>query len=168
MMYDRFGSTELSMAGLLLTAIFGPLLAVVGSHSTGLVVALVIFLVAIGVGISLVMTPQMAEIGIFADKTAESNPDAFGPRGATAQCCALMTLSTALAGVVGPIVLGAIQSNSGWLPTTITVGAFSVLGLITFVCRLCYKRYMKPHAETVQEHPLETMAHVEQEEQSAG
>jgi MFS family permease len=76
----------------------------------------------IGIGVSLAMTPKMAAISAFAPK---DGPEAFGPAGAAAQCSALMTIATALAGVVGPVIDGAIQANSGWIATSVSVGVFA-------------------------------------------
>jgi MFS family permease len=148
MLSDRFGSRPLSAAGLLLATIFGPLLALIRSFSVGRVVVLVFFLVVIGLGISLVMTPEMAVISIFADSKAKEKPNEFGPGGATAQCCALTTIATAAAGSIGPLITGAIQSTSGWTATSIAVGAFGALGLVPVLLKAAHDRnFNQPKAE---------------------
>jgi MFS family permease len=108
MLYDRFTSLPLFMSGFVLTLIFGPLLALIRAWSVAWVVLLIFFLLVLGIGVSLVMVHGMAEISAFAENKERDDPNLFGPRGATAQCCALLTIATAAAGVVGPIVIGAI------------------------------------------------------------
>jgi MFS family permease len=140
MLYDRYASLPLFVAGFVLTLIFCPMLAIIQSWSVAKVVLLLFFLFMIGVGISLVMVPGMAEISGFAENKEKDDPNLFGPRGATSQCCALMTIAMAAAGVVGPIVIGAIQSTSGWIASSITIGAFAALGLVSLLLKTAYER----------------------------
>lgn len=140
MLYDRHGPNLLSATGFALVVIAGPLLTVVRLHSIGLIVCLVFLLILVGLGVSLVMTPQMAEIGIFADKKAEADPSLFGAKGATAQCCALMTVATAVAGVVGPLITGAVQASSGWTATSVTLGAFAATGCASLVVNAWWQK----------------------------
>lgn len=146
MLYDRHSPTLLSATGFALVVIAGPLLAVVRFHSVGLIVCLVFLLILVGLGVSLVMTPQMAEIGIFADKKAEADASLFGTKGATAQCCALMTIATALAGVAGPLITGAVQSSSGWTATSVTIGAFAAAGCASVIANA----WKQKHTATIQ------------------
>lgn len=140
MLYDRYTSLPLFIAGFVLTLIFCPLLAIIQTWSVANVALLVFFLFMVGVGISLVMVPGMAEISAFAENKEKDDPNLFGPRGATAQCCALMTIAMAAAGVVGPIVIGAIQSASGWIASSITIGAFAAIGLASLLLKTGYER----------------------------
>jgi MFS family permease len=144
MLYDRHTSLPLYLAGFVLTLIFCPLLALIQSWSVGNDVLLVFILFMIGVGVSLVMVPGMAEISAFAENKEKDDPNLFGPRGATAQCCALMTIAMAAARVVGPIIIGAIQSASGWIATSITIGVFAALGIISLVLKTAYERTFVP------------------------
>lgn len=89
----------------------------------------------IGIGVSLVMTPEMAAISAFSLK---DYPEAFGPASTAAQCSALMTMATALAGVVGPVTTGAIQANSGWIATSVSIGVFAALGLVSLFLKWGY------------------------------
>jgi len=144
MLYDRYTSLPLYLAGFVFTLIFCPLLALIQSWSVGNDVLLVFILFMIGVGVSLVTVPGMAEISAFAENKEKDDPDLFGPRGATAQCCALMTIAMAAAGVVGPIIMGAIQSASGWIATSITIVVFAALGIISLVLKTAYERTFVP------------------------
>jgi MFS family permease len=89
----------------------------------------------IGIGVSLIMTPEMAAISAFAPK---DDPEAFGPAGTAAQCSALLTMATALAGVVGQVTTGAIQANSGWIATSVSIGVFAALGLVSLFFKWGY------------------------------
>jgi MFS family permease len=81
------------------------------------------------------MTPEMAAISAFALK---DDPEAFGPASTAAQCSALMTMATTLAGVLGPVTTGAIQANSGWIATSVSIGVFAALGLVSLFFKWGY------------------------------
>ncbi|KAK5996875.1 hypothetical protein PT974_02222 [Cladobotryum mycophilum] len=138
-LHGRFGPHPLSIIGLVIITAAGLLLAMIRSHSVTLIALLVVYLVAIGTGITLVMTPEMAEISAFGEKKAKEEPEVFG-QGATAQCCALMTIANSLGGVVGPVVIGHVKAASGWIPASITVGAFGALGLVVLVLLMAYDK----------------------------
>jgi MFS family permease len=127
---DKFGSRFITTIGLLGAVPFWVLLRLVDHDSIGQKVLLAALLVFIGLCISLVMAPLMADIDHAVALEEKKRPGSMGKRGAAAQGFGLFNLAYALGTLIGPLWAGFVVQNGGWG----TMGWS--LGLLNGVCAI--------------------------------
>jgi MFS family permease len=125
---DKFGSRTITTVGLLGAVPFWVLLRLVTHDSIGQKVLLAALLVFIGLCISLVFAPLMADIDHAVALEEKKRPGSMGKRGAAAQGFGLFNLAYALGTLIGPLWAGFVVQNGGWG----TMGWS--LGLLSGVC----------------------------------
>jgi len=125
---DKFGSRTITTVGLLGAVPFWVLLRLVTHDSIGQKVLLAALLFFIGLCISLVFAPLMADIDHAVALEEKKRPGSMGKRGAAAQGFGLFNLAYALGTLIGPLWAGFVVQNGGWG----TMGWS--LGLLSGVC----------------------------------
>jgi MFS family permease len=125
---DKFGSRTITTVGLLGAVPFWVLLRLVTHDSIGQKVLLAALLFFIGLCISLVFAPLMADIDHAVALEEKKRPGSMGKRGAAAQGFGLFNFAYALGTLIGPLWAGFVVQNGGWG----TMGWS--LGLLSGVC----------------------------------
>ncbi|KAK0868220.1 hypothetical protein LTS02_003741 [Friedmanniomyces endolithicus] len=124
---DRIGPRWLATSGFALSCPFLILLRLVERESLGQKALLCALLGFVGVGLTLVLTPMMAEITYAVDARARRLPaGAFGVNGAYAQAYSLFNMAWAGGCLVGPLLAGLVNQRAGWGPTTLILGVVSI------------------------------------------
>ncbi|KAK0354661.1 hypothetical protein LTR91_011551 [Friedmanniomyces endolithicus] len=124
---DRMGPRWLATSGFALSCPFLILLRLVERESLGQKALLCALLGFVGVGLTLVLTPMMAEITYAVDARARRlPPGAFGKNGAYAQAYSLFNMAWAGGCLVGPLLAGLVNQRAGWGPTTLILGVVSI------------------------------------------
>ncbi|KAK0864378.1 hypothetical protein LTR87_015827 [Friedmanniomyces endolithicus] len=124
---DRIGPRWLATSGFALSCPFLILLRLVERESFGQKALLCALLGFVGVGLTLVLTPMMAEITYAVDARARRLPaGAFGVNGAYAQAYSLFNMAWAGGCLVGPLLAGLVNQRAGWGPTTLILGVVSI------------------------------------------
>ncbi|KAK0832035.1 hypothetical protein LTR73_002322 [Friedmanniomyces endolithicus] len=124
---DRVGPRWLATSGFALSCPFLILLRLVERDSLGQKALLCALLGFVGVGLTLVLTPMMAEITYAVDARARRLPKgAFGVNGAYAQAYSLFNMAWAGGCLVGPLLAGLVNQRAGWGPTTLILGVVSI------------------------------------------
>jgi len=94
-------------------------------------VLLCALLALLGLTLTMVLVPLMAEITYAVEATAKKRPKGFlGDKGAYAQAYGLFNMAFAGGSMVGPLVGGLINQHSGWGATTLTLGCLSIFSAI--------------------------------------
>ncbi|KAF2770280.1 MFS general substrate transporter [Teratosphaeria nubilosa] len=130
---DKLGPRWFATAGFVLSTPFLILLRLVHKNNLSQKVMLCAFLLLIGVGLTLVITPMMAEITYAVDaKARRRHPGFFGRNGAYAQAYSLFNMAWAGGCLVGPL-LGLIRERAGWNVTVLILGILSIVTAIPTV-----------------------------------
>jgi len=128
---DKVGPRWLATSGFVLSCPFLILLRLVIHNTLEQKVLLSALLALIGVGLTLVLTPMMAEITYAVDaKAARHAPGFFGKNGAYAQAYSLFNMAWAGGCLVGPLLAGLVNQRAGWGPTTLILGVVSIVTAI--------------------------------------
>ena len=125
MVADRYGLRWLVAAGFLLASPILVLLRLVTHDSMQQKVLLCTLLVFLGVGMTLINGPLMAEITYILKAEEKTNPGIFGKGGAYAQGYGLYYTWFAAGALIGPIWAGFIEQSAGWATMTWTLGLLS-------------------------------------------
>lgn len=130
MLSDRYGPRWLVVGGFLLALPFWVLLRLVTHNTIGQKVLFCTLLALIGVCLTLVMSPLMAEITYCVEAMEKKRPGIFGKTGVYAQAYGLFVMGFAAGTLIGPLWGGLVESNSGWSTMTWTLGLFSASGAV--------------------------------------
>ncbi|KAH0271348.1 MFS general substrate transporter, partial [Aureobasidium melanogenum] len=126
---DKHGVRWLATSGFIITGPCFILMRLVDHNSIRQKVLLCALLALIGLGITLSLTPLMAEVSYAVDAQGAKRPAGFfGKNGAFAQAYGLFNMAYAAGTLVGPLLAGLVKQRAGWGTTTL------VLGCVSFVC----------------------------------
>lgn len=127
---DNYGSRWLAVGGFIVAIPFWVLLRLVTQDSLNQKVLLVALLALIGLALTLVMPPLMAEITYTIEAKEKQNPGRLGPTGAYAQGYGLFVAAFAAGTLIGPIWSGYVNDVAGWGTMSWSLGLFSISGAI--------------------------------------
>jgi MFS family permease len=130
MLADKYGPKYLAAAGFLLACPFLILLRLIDYNSIGQKVLFCALLALVGLWISVVMVPLMAEVSYVVEAKEKSAPGIFGERGAYAQAYALFNVAFAAGTLVGPIWGGFVNQKAGWGVLTLSLGLLTAVSSV--------------------------------------
>lgn len=87
-------------------------------------------LAIIGLGLTLILSPVLAEITYIVDTKEKKHPGIFGSKGAYAQAYGLFNVSFAGGTMVGPLWAGFIERSAGWKTMCWTLGLLCVFSAL--------------------------------------
>lgn len=93
-------------------------------------VLLCALLALIGLSMTLVISPVLAEITYLVEAKERKHPGIFGSKGAYAQAYGLFNVSFAGGTMVGPLWAGLIDMRAGWKTMSWTMGLLCVLSAL--------------------------------------
>lgn len=126
-MSDKYGPRWLATSGFVVACPFLILLRLVDHNSIGQKVLLCALLALCGIGLTLALTPVMAEIAYAVEAKAERHPPGFfGKNGAYAQAYALFNVAWAAGSMCGPLLAGLVNESHGWPTATLILGCVSI------------------------------------------
>lgn len=124
---DKYGPRWLATSGFILACPFLILLRLVNENNINHKVMLCAFLALIGLGLTLALTPIMAEISYAVDAKAKRRPPGFfGKNGAYAQAYGLFNMAWACGSMIGPLLGGLVNNSEGWPTATLILGCVSI------------------------------------------
>ncbi|KAL8731847.1 MAG: hypothetical protein Q9166_003131 [cf. Caloplaca sp. 2 TL-2023] len=127
---DKYGSRLPTSIGFLLATPFLILLRLVDHGGRTQVVTLCVLLTLLGVALTIVMTPLLAEITYILDAKEKHHPGLFGQKGAYAQAYGLFNCAFAGGMLVGPLWAGAVVDKQGWGTMCLTLGILAVVSAV--------------------------------------
>ncbi|EME46585.1 hypothetical protein DOTSEDRAFT_70558 [Dothistroma septosporum NZE10] len=128
---DKYGPRWFATAGFALCCPFLILLRLVTHDSMGQKVILCALLAIIGFGLTLALTPIMAEIAYAVGAKALRHPPGFfGKNGAFAQAYGLFNMAWAAGAMIGPLLAGFVVDAQGWPTATLILGCISIFTTI--------------------------------------
>jgi len=127
---DKYGPRWLTVTGFMLAVPFWVLLRLVTHDSLGQKVLLCALLFLIGITLTLVNAPLMAEITYVVEAKEREDPGRFGPSGAYAQAYGLFVTAFAAGSLIGPLWSGYVVESAGWGTMAWSLGLFGVSGAI--------------------------------------
>lgn len=128
---DKYGPRWFATAGFVLSCPFLILLRLVDHNTLNQKVLLCALLALVGCGLTLALTPIMAEISYAVDAKAKRHPPGFfGKNGAYAQAYALFNMAWAAGAMIGPLLAGLVQNSHGWPTATLILGCVSIFTAI--------------------------------------
>jgi MFS family permease len=127
---DNYGPRWICVGGFLSAIPFWTLLRLVDHDSIGQKVLLCALLALIGVSLTLVMSPLLAEITYVVEAKEKQSPGRFGVTGAYAQAYGLFVTAFAAGTLIGPIWGGYVEDAAGWGTMAWTLGLFNIAGAI--------------------------------------
>jgi MFS family permease len=130
---DRFGPRWLSAAGFLLTCPILTVMRFVDHDGLQQKVLLCALLALIGVTLTIVITPLIAEITYVVAAKEERRPGLYGEKGAYAQAYALFNVAWAAGTLIGPILSGFVNDSAGWGTMCWVLGLLSAISAIPTV-----------------------------------
>lgn len=137
---DRLGARAVSAAGLALAAPSVAAMSFVTAPDPALVALLLVCMLALGLGISGVMTPLMAEIDSIADEVAAAKPasTSASARAADMAAVAYSAFNVAMmsASIVAPLACGFLVEKAGWGVTILALAGLCVLSAAVLLCFL--------------------------------
>jgi len=101
---DRYGARWLTVTGFVIAVPFWLLLRLVTFDSLNQKVLFCALLSLIGVSLTLVLPPLMAEVSYIIEAKEKQHPGIYGPSGAFAQAYGLLIAAFAAGTLIGPIV----------------------------------------------------------------
>ncbi|KAL8671261.1 MAG: hypothetical protein Q9168_004230 [Polycauliona sp. 1 TL-2023] len=127
---DRYGSRLPTSIGFLLATPCLVLLRIVDHGGRAQVVILCVLLACLGVALTIVMTPLLAEIAYILEAKEKHHPGLFGQKGAYAQAYGLFNCAFAGGMLMGPLWAGAVVDSQGWATMCLSLGILSVVSAI--------------------------------------
>lgn len=128
---DKYGPRWFATAGFVIACPFLILLRLVYKNTFDQKVLLCALLALIGITLTLILTPMMAEITYAVDAKARRHPPGFfGKNGAYAQAYSLFNMAWAGGCLVGPLLAGLVNQRAGWAVTVLILGLVSVVTAI--------------------------------------
>ncbi|KAK5134708.1 hypothetical protein LTR08_006223 [Meristemomyces frigidus] len=129
---DKYGPRWFATAGFAIACPFLILLRLVYENTLHQKVLLCALLALVGLTLTLILTPMMAEITYAVDaKTRSRPPGYFGKNGAYAQAYSLFNMAWAGGCLVGPLLAGLVNQHAGWGVTVLILGVVSVVTAIS-------------------------------------
>lgn len=119
-MIDRVGPRRPAFIAFLVTAVDMFCLQFVQVDTLSNMIALCVLLTVLGFTTLIVHIIALTEIFNVVSEYEAENPGVFGNKGAMSQGYALMNVSMALGGMLGPIIGGLVQGYLGWSGMTLT------------------------------------------------
>ncbi|KAI9682939.1 MAG: hypothetical protein M1829_006375 [Trizodia sp. TS-e1964] len=132
---DRYGPRWFSGPGLLASVAPIVLLRLVTHNSIEQKVLFGALLFVLGLTLTFVISPLLAEVVNVVENKESKIPGLFGPSGAYAQAYGLMNFAFSAGTLVGPIWAGFILASDGWGTMTWTIALFG--GLSSFPLVSC-------------------------------
>jgi MFS family permease len=127
---DRYGPRWLTVIGFVIALPFWVCLRFVTENTIQHKVLFSALLFLIGVSMTCMLSPLMAEITYVVDAKEKKTPGTFGKTGAYAQAYGLFVMSYAAGTLVGPLWGGLVKSTTGWGTMTWTLGLLSASGAV--------------------------------------
>lgn len=128
---DKYGVKWFIVAGCIVSCPCFALLRLVSENTMHQKVLLFGLLTALGTGLTLVLTPIMAEIAYAVEEEAERRGrSSFGKHGAFAQAYSLFNIAWAIGGMTGPLLGGILKQKHGWAFATLVL---SVVAAVTAI-----------------------------------
>jgi MFS family permease len=129
---DKFNIARwLVTSGFVLAVPFLILLRLVDHDSIEQKVLLCALLAMLGLGLTLALTPIMAEIAYVVDTKEKKHPPGFfGKNGAYASAYSLFNMAWAAGTMIGPLLGGLVNSSKGWPTMTLILGCVSAFSAI--------------------------------------
>ncbi|KUJ16200.1 MFS transporter-like protein [Mollisia scopiformis] len=128
---DKYGSRAITTIGLLGSVPFWVLLRFVTHNTIEQKVLLCALLALIGLCMTFVMAPLMADIDHAVALEEKKRPGSLGKRGAAAQGFGLFNLAYAIGTMIGPLWAGFVIQDAGWGTMTWTLGLLSGVAAVT-------------------------------------
>jgi MFS family permease len=125
---DNYGSRWLAVGGFIFAIPFWVLLRLVTHDSLDQKVLFAALLVLIGIALTLIMPPLMAEITYVVEAKEKKNPGQFPS--AYGSGYGLFVASFAAGTLIGPIWAGYVNEAAGWGTMSWTLGLFSIAGAV--------------------------------------
>jgi MFS family permease len=125
MISDKYGTRTLTSVGLFASVPVWVCLRFVTYNSIGQKVLLCALLAMLGLFMTMIMAPLMAEIDHCLTVEEKKKPGSLGKSGAAAQGYGLFNLAYAIGSLIGPIWAGFISEEAGWGTMTWTLGLLS-------------------------------------------
>lgn len=131
---DKHGPRWYATAGYVLACPFLILLRLVNENTIGDKVLLCALLALIGLCLTIMITPMMAEVTYAVTAKAQRRPPGyFGKNGAYAQAYSLFNVAWAGGCLVGPLLAGLVTQAHGWSVATLILGCISLVTAIPVV-----------------------------------
>lgn len=127
---DRYGPRWLTVSGFIFAIPFWTLLRLVTHDSLGQKVLLCVLMALIGISLTLVMPPLMAEITYVVEAKEKQSPGRYGTTGAYAQAYGLFVMAFAAGSLIGPLWAGYVRDEAGWGTMSWSLGLFSLSGAV--------------------------------------
>lgn len=127
---DRYGPRWLIVAGFLFVIPPFALLRLVTENTLDQKILFCSLLSLIGIALTLVTPPLMAEITYVVEAKEKKRPGIFGNTGAYAQAYGLFVMAWAAGSLCGPLWAGLVQDRTDWATMTWTFSLFSGLGAL--------------------------------------
>jgi len=127
---DRYGARWLTVTGFVIAVPFWLLLRLVTYDSLSQKVLFCALLFLIGVSLTLVLPPLMAEVSYIIEAKEKQHPGIYGPSGAFAQAYGLLIAAFSAGTLIGPIWSGYVEDSAGWKTMTLSLGLFSLAGAL--------------------------------------
>ena len=131
---DKHGPRWYATAGYVLACPFLILLRLVDENTMSDKILLCALLALIGLSLTIMITPMMAEITYAVTDKAKRRPRGyFGENGAYAQAYGLFNVAWAGGCLVGPLLAGLVTQAHGWSVATLILGCISLVTAIPVV-----------------------------------
>ncbi|KAL8871417.1 MAG: hypothetical protein Q9174_002741 [Haloplaca sp. 1 TL-2023] len=127
---DRYGARLPTSIGFVLSTPFVILLRVVDHNDREQVVILCVLLALLGVALTMVMTPLLAEVTYILQEKEKHHPGLFGEKGAYAQAYGLFNCAFAGGMLVGPLWAGSVVDKAGWGTMCLSLGVLALVSAI--------------------------------------
>ena len=141
---DRLGPRWIATIGFVLLAPAIVCFRFVHFDSMGQKALMVALLALVGTGLSLVITPIMADITLSVNQIEADNPGVFGEHGAFANAYGLFNGAYATGTLIGPIWGGFVKANAGWGTMTWSIAllvGLSAIPTMVWCGGAIYKRH---------------------------
>lgn len=164
---DKHGPRWYATAGFALACPFLILLRLVRENTLEQKVLLCALLALIGICVTMMFTPMMAEITYAVnDKAQRRPPGYFGKNGAYAQAYGLFNMAWAGGCLVGPLLAGLVTQAHGWSVATLILGCVSMFTAIPIVIYTGGSIFKKTrHKKPDRQAQVATLESVEQQRQ---
>lgn len=127
---DKNGARLPTSIGFVLSMPFLILLRIVDHGGKQQIVILCLLLALLGIALTIVMTPLLAEITYILNEKERSHPGLFGDKGAYAQAYGLFNCAFAGGMLVGPLWAGFVVEKSGWGTMCLSLGIVAVVSAV--------------------------------------
>lgn len=132
---DKFGSRTITTVGLLGALPFWVCMRFVDHDSIGQKILLCAMLFGIGLCLTFIMAPLMADLDHAVELEGKKHPARFGKRGAAAQGFGLFNFAYAIGSLIGPIWAGFVVQDAGWATMS---WSFGLLNGVCAVATFCF------------------------------